>query len=209
MAKKTASKKGKTKKKTKSAGSKASASGKGKGKAQTKTKSKPAKVKKGSEAAASKTKSKGKAAKKKDSVTLAKGSGSTSAKKGGPGIKTQHVDFLTYKVDQLRRFYQEVLGLPSEIQDVEGLNYLVVHTSSSSTLGFMPPHPNMTGEQPGPKEPTMYFLVKDLDVTYQKLLAEGVPFMGEPEEMPWGHRVVTTTDPEGRTIMLAAVSKSK
>ncbi len=31
--------------------------------------------------------------------------------------------------------------------------------------------------------------------------------MGPPQEMPWGYRVVTTTDPEGRTIMLASKLK--
>lgn len=154
------------------------------------------------------SKSGGGSAKSAGSVSLA-GSGKPASGKSREGIKTQHVDFLTYKVDQLRKFYTEMLGLPSEIQDVDGLNYLVVHTSQSSTLGFMPPHPTMTGEQPGPKEPTMYFVVKDLDGTYNKLLSQGVPFMGEPEEMPWGHRVVTTTDPEGRTIMLASPTKSK
>jgi uncharacterized glyoxalase superfamily protein PhnB len=28
-------------------------------------------------------------------------------------------------------------------------------------------------------------------------------FEGPPADMPWGHRVVRTTDPEGRSVMLA------
>lgn len=122
-------------------------------------------------------------------------------------IKSQHVDFLTYKVDQLRKFYDEILELETETRDTEGLNYLEVRTSESSTIGFMPPHPDMLGEQPLPREPTLYFVVKDVDKAYAQLLAKGAAFMGPPQEMPWGYRVVTTTDPEGRSIMLASKVK--
>jgi predicted enzyme related to lactoylglutathione lyase len=124
-------------------------------------------------------------------------------------IQTQHVDFLTYKVDQLRKFYGEILELETETRDTEGLNYLMVRTSESSSIGFMPPHPDMHGEQPVPREPTLYFVVKDVDTAYAQLIAKGGAFMGPPQEMPWGYRVVTTTDPEGRSIMLASKVRKK
>jgi len=126
-------------------------------------------------------------------------------------IQTQHIDFLTYKVDQLGKFYAEILELETETRDAEGLNYLIVRTSESSTIGFMPPHPDMHGEQPLPKEPTLYFVVKDVDTAYAQLIAKGaaVMDMGPPQEMPWGYRVVTTTDPEGRSIMLASKVRKK
>ena len=38
-------------------------------------------------------------------------------------IQTQHIDFLTYKVDQLRKFYDQILELETETRDTEGLNY--------------------------------------------------------------------------------------
>ncbi len=136
-----------------------------------------------------------------------------AAPKGRPveiGIQSQHVDFLTYKVEQIRKFYDDLLGLKTGTVDHDGLNYLTVRTSSSSSLGFMPPHPDMTGEAPLPREPTLYFVVKDVDKAYSQLMAKGVAFMGPPEEMPWGHRVVTTTDPEGRTVVLASnIGKKK
>ena len=128
---------------------------------------------------------------------------------GGVAIASQHVDFMTYKVDQLRKFYEGVLDLPIEIRDTEGLNYLLVRTSPQSTLGFMPPHPDMRGEQPQPREPTLYFEVPDVDRAHAKLTAKGAAFAGPPREMPWGDRVVTTTDPEGRTIMLASKVKKR
>jgi uncharacterized glyoxalase superfamily protein PhnB len=86
---------------------------------------------------------------------------------------------------------------------VDGLDYLVVKTSGSSSLGFMPPHPDMRGGEATPREPGLYFMVEDVDRAYQHLLAKGVRFSKPPQTMPWGHRVLTTTDPEGRTVMIA------
>lgn len=119
-------------------------------------------------------------------------------------IRSQHIDFLTYKSSQLRKFYSEVLELSAEMRDVDGLDYLLVKTSPTSSIGFMPPHPDMRSEQPAPREPSLYFLVDDIDRVYRYLTGKGVGFAGPPETMPWGHRVLTTTDPEGRTVMIAA-----
>jgi predicted enzyme related to lactoylglutathione lyase len=124
------------------------------------------------------------------------------------GFVTQHVDFLTYKVEQLRKFYGDLLGFRVE-QGESTLNYLFVHTSTTSSIGFMPPHPQMTSEQPPPKESTLYFVVEDVDRVFAQLMAKGVAFMGPPQEMPWGHRVVMTHDPEGRTLMLGSKSKKE
>lgn len=118
-------------------------------------------------------------------------------------IRGQHVDFLSYKVEQVRKFYEDVLELKTEVRDTEGLNYLFVKTSSNSSIGFMPPHPEMRGEQPLPREPTLYFYVANVDRAHALLGAKGVGFAGPPQDMPWGDRIVTTTDPEGRTVMLA------
>ncbi len=127
-----------------------------------------------------------------------------SGKKPPLAISTQHVDYLTYKSSQLQKFYGEILELPIEFRDMDGVDYLVVRTSSSSTLGFMPPHPDLRGGEAAPREPGLYFMVDDVDRAYQHLLSKGVRFTRPPETMPWGHRVLTTTDPEGRTVMLAA-----
>jgi uncharacterized glyoxalase superfamily protein PhnB len=43
-----------------------------------------------------------------------------------------------------------------------------------------------------------------VDKAYAPLMGKGAAFAGWPQEMPWGYRVVTTTDPEGRSIMLAS-----
>jgi predicted enzyme related to lactoylglutathione lyase len=126
------------------------------------------------------------------------------ARKSPVAISNQHIDYLTYKSSQLQKFYGELLELPTEHRDMDGLDYLVVKTSSSSSLGFMPPHPDIRGGEATPKEPGLYFMVEDVDRAYQHLLAKGVRFPKPPETMPWGHRVLTTTDPEGRTVMIAS-----
>jgi predicted enzyme related to lactoylglutathione lyase len=129
---------------------------------------------------------------------------SRAAKSKGPvAIASQHIDYLTYKSTQLQKFYGEALELKTEFRDVDGLAYLVVKTSSSSSIGFMPPHPEMRADAPAPREPSLYFMVDDVDRTYTYLAAKGVAFVHPPQTMPWGHRVLTSTDPEGRTVMLA------
>ncbi|HEX9725732.1 MAG TPA: VOC family protein [Vicinamibacteria bacterium] len=119
------------------------------------------------------------------------------------GLQIQHVDFLTLRPSQVKRFYTEVLGFKQFRQEPK-LNYLYIRTAQGASLGFMPPNPQMLGEQPPPREPTLYFLVDDVDRVYAKLVAKGVSFIAPPTEMPWGHRVITTQDPEGRTVMLAS-----
>ena len=127
-----------------------------------------------------------------------------AAKKAPLAISTQHVDYLTYKSSQLRKFYGGILEMPTEFRDMDGVDYLVVRASSSSTLGFMAPHPDLRTGEAAPREPGLYFMVDDVNRAYQHLLSKGVRFTRPPETMPWGHRVLTTTDPEGRTVMLAA-----
>ena len=140
----------------------------------------------------------------KKKATRKTASKASSGRKPPLAISSQHVDYITYKSSQLQKFYGEILQLPTEFRDMDGLDYLVVRTSSSSTLGFMPPHPDLRGGEAAPREPGLYFMVEDVDRAYEHLLAKGVRFARPPETMPWGHRVLTTSDPEGRTIMIAA-----
>lgn len=129
--------------------------------------------------------------------------GQARGKAGPLGIGTLHVDFLTYKSSQVQKFYGEFLELKTEYRDMDGVDYLLVRTSSTSSVGFMPPHPDMRGEQPAPREPALYFMVEDVDRAYRYLVGKGAAFARPPETMPWGHRILVTTDPEGRTVIIA------
>lgn len=120
------------------------------------------------------------------------------------GFASQHLDYTTHDPDAVRRFYVETLGFAESNHD-PSFNYLYVRTGATSSLGFMPPMPGMGAPSPV-KEPTIYLFVEDVDRAYAELSAKGVHFEGPPADMPWGHRVVCTADPEGRRVMLATVT---
>jgi predicted enzyme related to lactoylglutathione lyase len=117
------------------------------------------------------------------------------------GLLASHSDYTTHNFEEVRRFYTQQLGF-SRFQYDPNFRYLWVQTSHQSSVGFMPP---ITGpELPlPPREPTMYFLVRDIEEAFRKLQARGVSFEAPPETMPWGHRIVRTRDPEGRSIVMA------
>jgi len=123
----------------------------------------------------------------------------------GIGLLSQHMDYTTHNLADVKRFYTDLLGFRRFEQDPQ-MNYLYVQTGHSSSVGFMPPMQGM-GEPSPAKEPTLYFMVKDVDRAYSDLSAKGVQFEGPPADMPWGHRVVSTIDPEGRRVMLATTKR--
>jgi len=122
------------------------------------------------------------------------------------GFITQHIDYTTHDIDAIRRFYVDTLGFVESDHDPE-FNYLWVRTGTSSSLGFMPPMPGIGMPSPV-KEPTLYVLVEDVDRAYAELCLRGVHFEGPPTDMPWGHRVVSTLDPEGRRVVLATPNRT-
>jgi predicted enzyme related to lactoylglutathione lyase len=115
------------------------------------------------------------------------------------------MDYTTHRLSEVKRFYTDLLGFRRFEQDPQ-MNYLYVQTGHSSSVGFMPPMQGM-GEPSPAKEPTLYFMVRDVDKAYTELAAKGVQFEGPPADMPWGHRVVSTIDPEGRRVMLATTKR--
>jgi predicted enzyme related to lactoylglutathione lyase len=121
------------------------------------------------------------------------------------GMMSHHLDYTTHDLGAVRRFYTEVLGF-SKFNHDPNMNYLYVETGTSSSVGFMPPMEDMGTPSPA-KEPTLYFIVEDVDGVYASLSAKGVMFEGPPADMPWGHRVIRTADPEGRVVMLATLKK--
>ena len=119
------------------------------------------------------------------------------------GLVNLHLDFTTHDLDAVKRFYTSLLGF-SQFELDTSMNYLFVQTSPTSSLGFMPPMEGQPVVTPA-KESNLYFMVKDVDRAHAELSARGVVFDGPPENMPWGHRVAHTRDPEGRRVSLAQV----
>jgi predicted enzyme related to lactoylglutathione lyase len=105
-------------------------------------------------------------------------------------------------MDEVKRFYTEVLGFSNFVHDAR-FNYLSVVTADGSSLGFMPPMPGPPEQWRPPREPALYFMVENVEAACRTLRARGVTFQQEPTDMPWMHRVAVLRDPEGRLIMLA------
>ena len=113
-----------------------------------------------------------------------------------------HLDYTTHSVEDMKTFYAETLGFTDTMHDPRS-DYLMVRTGPSSSLGFMPPMPGPPEQWRPPREPAIYLRVEDVDRAYQELTARGVTFQQEPTDMPWGDRVATLRDPEGRQVSLA------
>lgn len=121
------------------------------------------------------------------------------------GLESLHLDYTSHNLEEVRRFYTQQLGFTKFQWDPQW-SYLWVQTSNGASLGFMPP---MGGPPMMPREPNLYFLVADVDEAYRKLQTRGVSFEGPPEDKPWGHRVLITRDPEGRSIWIAQIKKPR
>jgi lactoylglutathione lyase len=50
----------------------------------------------------------------------------------------------------------------------------------------------------------MYVYVPDLDGLLARLREQGVPVLRDAEEMPWGERMASVSDPEGNPVALCA-----
>jgi lactoylglutathione lyase len=48
----------------------------------------------------------------------------------------------------------------------------------------------------------MYIYVTDLDRSVRQLADADVPILRDPHDMPWGERIATVVDPEGKLVAL-------
>ncbi len=128
-----------------------------------------------------------------------------AAPAGAIGMMVQHLDYTSQSMDEIKRFYTELLGFTKFNHMTGEMNYLRVETGPSSSLGFMPPMEGAPEQWRPPREPNLYLIVKDVDAAYRAIAARGVTFDDPPQNMPWGHRVANLRDPEGRRVCLAQV----
>jgi catechol 2,3-dioxygenase-like lactoylglutathione lyase family enzyme len=112
------------------------------------------------------------------------------------------MQFSTHDLGGMQKFFAESLGF-TNVQIFPEQNYLSVFVTPTSSFGFAPPASTAPDEWQPPAEPQLYFLVADVDAVFAKLSTEGVLFDSAPTDMPWGHRVATLRDPEGRRVCLA------
>ena len=112
----------------------------------------------------------------------------TNAVPNGIGLVLHHLDFTTHAQDEVRRFYVDVLGFSQSDFDAKQ-NYLFVQTAPGASIGFMPPMPGPPEDWRPPREPAIYFFVRDVDRAYRELSARGVSFDGEEPAARLARRV--------------------
>ena len=110
------------------------------------------------------------------------------------------MDYSSHHLQEVRRFYTEVLGF-RDFREQQG--YLMVATGPGSSLGFMAPVEGPPEDWRPPREPSIYLIVEDVDRAHALLVERGVEFLDPPADQPWGHRVARLRDPEGRFVILA------
>jgi len=102
-------------------------------------------------------------------------------------IRIPHIRLGVSDVKRAVSFYQKILGLEKigewptyAIFDVAGVE-----------LGLEPK-----------AKTQICLLVDDVDKVYQDLKAEGVRFITEPNDQPWGGRTATFVDPDANTFVI-------
>lgn len=138
-------------------------------------------------------------------AAAAKSTARPPAATGAPnaiGAWHHHLDYTSHDVASLKRFYTQVLGFTRVIEEPK-VGYLTIHTTPTTSLGFMAPMPGPPEQWRPPGEPALYFFVENVDKVHKDLVAKGVAFQQPPTDMPWGHRLAVCRDPEGRMICLA------
>jgi catechol 2,3-dioxygenase-like lactoylglutathione lyase family enzyme len=121
-----------------------------------------------------------------------------------------YVGYVVLFVEDFNRalsFYSDKVGFPVRLR-AEGYAEFAVEGAKFALLARSRV-PAMTGDAhagrpaPGAHEGAVTVLVEDVDRTYRELSGRGVPFLGAPQDRPWGQRTVYFQDPEGHLIEIA------
>jgi len=106
--------------------------------------------------------------------------------------------------------YERALGLKVEtlLETPEGN---VMHVSAKigdSQLFMSDEFAGSPRQAPDPKSPVAFYLyLADVDASYQQAVAAGMTSVSEPEDMFWGDRIATVSDPFGYAWTLATQVK--
>jgi len=109
--------------------------------------------------------------------------------------------------DHTLAFYRDKVGVPVRFQ-AEGYVELAMEGAKFALLARSRV-PGLVGQAhagkptPGSHEGAVTFLVEDVDRAHRELGGRGVPFLGAPQDRPWGQRTVYFHDPEGHLIEIA------
>ena len=118
-----------------------------------------------------------------------------------------YVVLFVEEFDLTLAFYTDKVGLPVRFR-AEGYAELAVEGSRFALLARSRV-PELVGSAhagrpaPGAHEGAVTFLVEDVERAHRELSGRGVPFLGSPQNRPWGQRTAYFHDPEGHLIELA------
>ena len=107
---------------------------------------------------------------------------------------------VTFTVSDLQRavdFNENVLGLPKKYQFATYAGF----DCGGVEIGLRPGTP--IREQEG--TPCVDFLVQDVDEVYRALHKQGIRFLKEPHDVPWGGRTALFSDPDGNVLQLVQI----
>jgi predicted enzyme related to lactoylglutathione lyase len=125
-------------------------------------------------------------------------------------IQFTSVGFVTHDVLRLRAFYEAVLGVKAEGDEIHsslragGAGIVIV----SADLPQTSPSFNYVSAQSS-NNTIVSFGVDDVDAEYRRLLALGAKMLNEPTTHPWGARSFQFKDPDGNILNFADSPKEK
>jgi predicted enzyme related to lactoylglutathione lyase len=118
-----------------------------------------------------------------------------------PGTPTWN-EVTTPDPERASAFYAEVLGMGSELQDMEGGSYRVLTNAEGKVVGGAT-EPQMEGIPP---HWNVYFNVADVDATAQQVDTHGGKTVAPPFDVPGVGRLGVFTDPQGGMFCLMAAA---
>ncbi|HEX6509621.1 MAG TPA: VOC family protein [Chloroflexota bacterium] len=110
-------------------------------------------------------------------------------------------------LNRTKAFYRDTLGLPLKFEDQESA-FFELEATSLLLLSVAGAQDLLSSEavavQPssGASSQLVSF-VEDVDAVYRDLVAQGVEFIREPIDRPWGLRTAHFKDPDGHLWELA------
>lgn len=107
-------------------------------------------------------------------------------------------------VDLAQRFYTQVFGWKAEIQQMPGMNYVILKNGETMVGGLMEQPKEMKG---APSMWTCYFAVADADATTAKATKLGYKTLVPPTDIPNVGRFSMLADPQGAAFAVIKLSR--
>jgi len=116
-------------------------------------------------------------------------------------LRMWDVTFTVADLDRAVDFYENVLGLQKKYQ----FSTYAGFDCGGVEIGLVPGRKVKIQEE----APCVDFLVWDVDEAHRRLGQQGVRFLKEPHDTPWGGRIALLTDPDGHPLQLVQIDWHK